>query len=280
MPEVEGGYGTIVADPPWSFSDKGSRVAPDWKDSTIYSTMAPGEIFALPVDLLAAEKSHLYLWTTDSHLPLAMNCMAEWGFTYKKVLVWVKRRADTTRITGEEEVLRGPLQIGMGHWYRSAKELCLFGVRMGCPGLAKNIVDVLEYPRGQHSRKPDTLLEWAEKMSPGPRIELFARRSREGWEAWGDQFPGHDAFVRTLAKSTERRKQRRAVMTRKLENRVAKVLREMPNMVEGLSRWPGRCCLCQSTIAAGDLVRYLPDDSLKICGGCAMEADLDLSAAT
>lgn len=277
FPSVGGGYGTIVADPPWSFDDKGSRVAPDWKDHKIYDTMDAEEIFDLPVDLIAAENAHLYLWTTDVHLPLALNCVERWGFTYKKVLVWVKRRAPTAPVLcvcGEPEVLRGPQQIGMGHWFRSAKELCLFAVKGKAPGAIHNLTDVFEYPRTQHSRKPDTLLEWAEKMSPGPRIELFARRARAGWEAWGDQFPGHDDFLIALAKANEFRRKGKETEAKKAR-RQAKVLKRLPEMVEGASRWAARCAVCQRTIASGDLMRYLPDDSVKICAICARDVEME-----
>lgn len=277
FPIEAAGYGTIVADPPWSFDDKGHRGAPDWKDAPIYQTMPPNEILHLPVDLLAAEKAHLYCWTTDTHLRLALNCMEAWGFDFKKILVWVKRSCMTTPIRaedGEETVLRGPLAFGMGHYYRTAKEICLFGTRGKQPGLVHNLPDVIEQPRLQHSRKPDQLLEWAEKMSPGPRIELFARRSREGWQAWGDQFPGHDVYLRAIAAANKHRMSIRAGRGAALARRAAKIEAEFPNMIEGISRWAGRCPWCQETIAAGDLIRYLPDDSLKICALCALEIEI------
>jgi N6-adenosine-specific RNA methylase IME4 len=173
------GFGTIIADPPWSFSDKGSRIAPDWKGRPRYAVMRPEDILALPVEAtLAASSGHLYLWTTDSHLELALQVVRAWGYTYKKAIVWVKRRPG------------GPLQIGMGHYYRSAKELCLFATRGGAKARIHNIPDVFEAPRGEHSVKPDVIHEWAERLSPGPRIELFARRHRLGWQAWGDQLTG------------------------------------------------------------------------------------------
>mgnify|MGYP002346471221 CR=1 FL=1 len=267
-PVVDGGFGCIIADPPWSFDDKGSRAAPDWKEHTLYQTMDARSIVDMPVELLAADNAHLYIWTTDVHLPLALAVMEAWGFNYKKTLAWVKRQAATSVIQGEEQVLRGPLHIGMGHYYRTAKELVLFGTRGRAPALVHNLPDVFEGPRTQHSRKPDTLHEWAEKLSPGPRLELFARRSREGWEAWGDQFPGHSEYVRHMQDLNKHRKQARAVMTRKEINRRNRIAWD--SLVMGVAKFPGRCHCCRDLIRQGENVHYDPAGSGRVCGGCMM----------
>lgn len=274
FPLVEGGFGTILADPPWSFSDKGSRIAPDWKESPLYSTMGAKEILDLPVDLLAAPAAHLYIWTTDVHLPLALNCMTAWGFVFKKVLVWVKRRAVTLPIRAEEDptefsVMRGPLQIGMGHYYRSVKEICLFGTRGRAPAQVHNLPDVFEAPRTQHSRKPETLHEWAELLSPGPRLELFARRSREGWEAWGDQFPGHDAHTRLMGRIHQFRREARAV-TKATRARKRALIR-WEKLEECMSHWGGTCAQCRAVICPGDPVHYMIDEPVNVCHDCYVE---------
>jgi len=279
IPLVAGGYGTVLADPPWSFSDKGSRAAPDWKQAPIYSTMRAEDILSLPVDVIAAPRAHLYVWTTDAHLPLALNCMREWGFAFKKILVWVKRNLATTPIrcdapaaegelVGEDEftTVRGPLQIGMGHYYRSAKEIVLFGVRGGGTLAVKNLPDVFEAPRTRHSRKPDKLHEWAEIASPGPRIELFARRSREGWEAWGDQFPGHDAYLRALEKERARQASLRAGGAKRRAAKRERV--DWEALVQGVSQWPARCAECERMVTQGESVWYIPDASVSVCWGC------------
>lgn len=272
----EGKFGTVILDPPWSFSDKGSRVAPDWKESNLYNTMSAREILDLPVDLLAADQAHCYVWTTDVHLPLALNCLQHWGFVYKKTLVWVKRRSAVAPISctdadlaGEFEVSNGPLQIGMGHYYRSAKELCLFGTRGKCPAAVHNLPDVFEAQRTKHSVKPDRIHEWAEKLSPGPRVELFARRSKPGWEAWGDQFPGHDAYLRSVQEINRYRVEERALTKAKHAKRRAKIRWE--NLEEGTSRWGGRCAECREIVAAGDPVHYLIDEPVSVCRKCVEE---------
>ena len=273
FPVQSAGYGTILADPPWSFQDKGSRAAPDWKESNLYSTMDAREILDLPVDLLAAPNAHLYVWTTDVHLPLALNCMASWGFVYKKTLVWIKRRSAVAPLRCEDsddfQVFNGPLQIGMGHYYRSVKELCLFGVRGKCPAAVHNLPDSFEASRTQHSVKPDRIHEWAEKLSPGPRLELFARRSREGWEAWGDQFPGHDPFLRETARLNRHRKEARAVMTAKHARKRAGIKWE--ELETCTSKWGFRCADCRGAVSPGEPSFYQIDAPVNVCVACYTE---------
>lgn len=221
LPFRLGGFGALVVDPPWHFDDQAGRMRLG------YSTMTDAEILALPVDTLAppGRDSHLYLWTTDAHLELALACMRRWGYGFRRTIVWVK----TTQAPEEQRALAaelaemltadladgfaerhvrkaaktlrwlaktvGQLRIVGGHYVRGAHELCLFGTR-GLTGLERDVPSVFFAPhpkdeRGRiiHSAKPDRLYEIAERISPGPRIELFARRRRAGWEAWGNQAP-------------------------------------------------------------------------------------------
>lgn len=190
-----GGFGCIVADPPWHYEDQAGRMRLG------YPTMADDEIVALPVATLAADRAHLYLWTTDAHLEVALRCIPAWGFTFKRTIVWVKTRAkqrilaalDAIELDEKDratQLVHGALklQIGGGHYVRGAHELCLFATR-DLTGLVRDVPSVIFAPRTKHSEKPDDLLEMAERLSPGPRIELFARRRRAGWEAWGNQAP-------------------------------------------------------------------------------------------
>lgn len=210
LPFRLGGYGTIVADPPWHYDDQAGRMRLD------YLTMTDAQIVALPVDTLApaSRDGHLYLWTTDAHLPVALDAMERWGYAFKRSIVWVKTTQPTEemrRIAREaaaiddvREMRRaltwlakvvGQLRIVGGHYVRGAHELCLFGTR-GLTGLVRDVPSVILAPhpkdgRGRiiHSAKPDELHAIAERLSPGPRIELFARRARAGWTAWGNQAP-------------------------------------------------------------------------------------------
>src|SRR5437588_5057907 len=111
-------YGTILADPPWQFTNRTGKMAPEHKRLMRYPTMKLKEIAALPVQQLSAEKSHLYLWVPNALLREGLTVMAAWGFTYKSNLVWYKIRKDG-----------GPDGRGVGFYFRNVTELLLFGVR-------------------------------------------------------------------------------------------------------------------------------------------------------
>ncbi len=187
LPRVRGGWRCIVADNPWSFRDKGSRIAPDAMTlrvrrgrgrSRIYRTMPLTWIANLPVREIAAGSAHLYLWCPSALLAEGLVVMAAWGFTLKTTLVWDK----TTK--------HGKPAFGAGHYFRGAHELVLFGVRGRCPALNRSQRTRFEAPVGdEHSEKPARLLEMAELVSPGPRLELFARTARSNWTGWGDEYP-------------------------------------------------------------------------------------------
>jgi hypothetical protein len=48
-----------------------------------------------------------------------------------------------------------------------------------------------QWPRGAHSAKPEAFLDMVEQVSPGPYLEMFARRNRLGWDTWGNEALGH-----------------------------------------------------------------------------------------
>lgn len=192
LPKVKGGFGCIVADPPWPFSNQATRAS----TGKHYSNLAIWKIFNLPVEASAAALAHLYLWTTQTHLPLAVEAMGRWGFVFKTSLTWVKTKSIETVVSKSGAVdhcvrsSQMKVQIGLGNWYRHAHEICLFGVRGQAKANSKRLPDVIFAPRGTHSSKPEVLQDLAELMSPGPRLELFARRPRKGWNCWGDEVDG------------------------------------------------------------------------------------------
>jgi N6-adenosine-specific RNA methylase IME4 len=164
-----GQYSTILLDPPWRYKDKKTRGAAE----NHYPTMSDREIIRMDIESLATDNAHIYCWVTDSHLPVALKALDMWGFEYKNNMVWVK-------------VKNGSLQIGMGHYSRKCKEMVLFGTRGRCPALAHDVPDVFWAPREEHSAKPEVLQDMIERMSPGPYLEMFARRNRPGWFCWGN----------------------------------------------------------------------------------------------
>ena len=173
-----GGFGTILADPPWRFTNRSGKVAPEHKRLSRYNTMSMKEIGELPVGDMALSKSHLYLWVPNALVQEGLEVMKQWGFTYKTNLVWYKVRKDN-----------GPDRRGVGFYFRNVTEMVLFGVRGHIRTLppGRSMPNILVSQKREHSRKPDELYEVIEKCSPGPFLELFARHNREGWSQWGDE---------------------------------------------------------------------------------------------
>jgi len=178
LPTVEGGFQTVLADPPWRFANRTGKVAPEHKRLDRYGTMDLDEIKALPVGDATAKNAHLYLWVPNALLPEGIEVMKAWGFRYVSNIVWAKRRKDG-----------GPDGRGVGFYFRNVTEPILFGVRGSMRTLApaRSTVNMIESRKREHSRKPDEQYDLIESCSPGPYLELFARYAREGWNAWGNE---------------------------------------------------------------------------------------------
>lgn len=171
-------YGTILADPPWQFTNRTGKVAPEHRRLFRYRTMTLREIMELPIPHLVLHQSHCYLWVPNALIPEGLEVLRRWGFEYKTTLVWYKIRKDG-----------GPDGRGVGFYFRNVTEIVLFGVRgqlrTDTPG--RRQVNLFASRKREHSRKPDELYDIIEKCSPGPYLELFARHSRPGWDQWGDE---------------------------------------------------------------------------------------------
>lgn len=178
LPETNGGFQTVLADPPWRFTNRTGKVAPEHRRLDRYSTMTLADICALPVETVVAEDAHLYLWVPNALLPEGLQVMEAWGFRYVSNIVWAKRRKDG-----------GPDGRGVGFYFRNVTELLLFGVRgrMRTLAPARSQVNMIETRKREHSRKPDEQYDLIEACSPGPHLELFARHATPGWTAWGDE---------------------------------------------------------------------------------------------
>lgn len=176
LPSVAGGFSTIYADPPWRFTNRTGKVAPEHRRLDRYDTMTIDDICGLPIADTAADNAHLYLWVPNALLPEGLRVLESWGFRYVSNLVWAKRRKDG-----------GPDGRGVGFYFRNVTELVLFGVRGSLRTLApgRRQVNMVETRKREHSRKPDEMYELIEACSPGPYLELFARYPRNGWYGWG-----------------------------------------------------------------------------------------------
>lgn len=178
LPQIVGGFSTVLADPPWRFANRTGKVAPEHRRLDRYSTMPLESIMALNVQEVLAPNAHLYLWVPNALLPDGLKVMEAWGFRYVSNVVWAKRRKDG-----------GPDGRGVGFYFRNVTELLLFGVKGSMRTLApgRSQVNMIETRKREHSRKPDEQYRLIENCSPGSYLELFARHTRPGWTVWGDE---------------------------------------------------------------------------------------------
>lgn len=178
LPLVVGGFQTVLADPPWRFSNRTGKVAPEHRRLDRYSTMSLDAIKALSVGDVTAKNAHLYLWVPNALLPEALDVMSAWGFRYVSNIIWAKRRKDG-----------GPDGRGVGFYFRNVTEILLFGVKGSMRTLppGRSQVNMIETRKREHSRKPDEQYELIESCSPGPYLELFARHPHPKWSVWGDE---------------------------------------------------------------------------------------------
>lgn len=193
-------YRTIVADPPWDHSDGtgyvvtvGDKTTRRQRTDGGYITVPPygcmtlDAIKALPVAEIAEPDAHLYLWTTNRYLREVWNVAEAWGFSGVCIITWCKSWMGA---------------LGGGAW-QSNVEFCLFARRGNLSTTGKARGRWYDWPRkfgpavglgerrGQvHSAKPEAFLDLVESVSPGPYVELFARRDRLGWDTWGNESLG------------------------------------------------------------------------------------------
>lgn len=170
-----GGYRAILADPPWTwkaYSPRGLRKSPQRH----YETMTLADIKALPVADLAAPDCALTMWCTAPMLPVAVDVMAAWGFTFKSAGAWAKRSS-----TGAKWA------FGTGYCYRSAAEFWLLGTRGHPKAQSRSVRNLIVAPVREHSRKPDQMRRDVEALWQGPYVELFAREAAPGWDAYGNE---------------------------------------------------------------------------------------------
>jgi N6-adenosine-specific RNA methylase IME4 len=141
------------------------------------------EIAKLPVQNLAETDSHLYLWTTQRYLRDSFDIVVSWGFAVSATLTWCK----------------APMGF-MGGAFRSSTEFCHFAKRGSLAHKEQAPKRWFTWPRngwtqadpaGTHSRKPEAFFDLVESVSPGPYLELFARRQRLGWDTWGNEALQH-----------------------------------------------------------------------------------------
>lgn len=182
-------YHTILADPPWPYHSPKAVVGNGGRGSANvehiiqvdverhYHTMSIQQMEELPIKDMCEDNAHLYLWTTNSFMVEAHDIARSWGFMPKTILTWVK--------TKNSEIVEPSMKTG--YWYRSATEHIVFCVKGKLRLSGKATPTAFLLPRLPHSVKPDFFYDLIESQSPGPYLELFARRVRDGWSSWGDE---------------------------------------------------------------------------------------------
>lgn len=185
---MSGLYRTIVADPPWdqkagpefSVTSKSGRnyTRTSRKSRSLdYPTLRTAEIEALPVADVAGRDSHLYLWVTNRYIEDGYGIVRAWGFRPVTLLTWAK----------------APRGIGLGGTFCQTTEHIIFARRGTLKSLGRVDSTWWSWTRqdAAHSRKPDAFLDLVERVSPGPYLEMFARRQRLGWDTWGNEALPH-----------------------------------------------------------------------------------------
>lgn len=120
-----------------------------------YSLMTTKEICNLPVQAIAEDNCHLYLWSTNNFLLDAFKVIQSWGFTYITCITWMKDRQ------------------GLGQYFRGITEQCLFARKGILPykivdGKRQQGVTGFYAPKQEHSKKPDIMRSMIEKVSYTP----------------------------------------------------------------------------------------------------------------
>ena len=143
-----------------------------------YGALSLDEIYELPVGCLAEADANLFLWTTNRYLPHSFSVAEHWGFSYRQLIVWSKPAGSRP--------LTPP-----GALFPNCAEYLLVCRRGHASFSNPWQTNVVEAARATHSAKPELFLDLIESSSPGPYLELFARRNRLGWDTWGHEALNH-----------------------------------------------------------------------------------------
>lgn len=167
-------YKAVLVDPPWDAREiyRDSR-AEKISIGESYPVMKLDDIAALPVPALSDDGCHLWLWTTNSTLPHAIWLLQTWGFQYMNIITWLK-----------------PSACGL-RWINVTQHM-LMGYKGGCYMKEKQFSTIIMAKPLRHSEKPAQSYELIERVSSGPYLEIFARKTRPGWDVWGNEVQGVD----------------------------------------------------------------------------------------
>lgn len=178
-------FETAIIDPPWPYerASKNAKltgyVSQDGNEQ--YPTLSIEELGKLPIGDIVG--GYIFVWTVSPFLQEGLDLIKNWGFNYVTSMAWFKN-------TG----------LGVGYWFRGSHELVLVAKRQGYKSVRTGEQSIFQTPRTRHSAKPDHLHLTVEKHFPGPYLEIFGRRSRDGWSVMGNQAPGDGTDIRDSLK--------------------------------------------------------------------------------
>ena len=160
-------YRTIIIDPPWEIEKIERKVRPKQKEMD-YKTMSLEEIIKFPLqNFISDDGCHVYLWATQKHLQDAFKILRVWGVKYQCLLTWVKNVGFT------------PFS------FMYSTEFVLFGMVGNLSLIRKGVRTDFKAKVREHSRKPDEFYDIVKRVSPEPRIDIFSREKREGFDSYG-----------------------------------------------------------------------------------------------
>lgn len=184
-------YKCLVIDPPWNQGKTGKRaVRPNQNTVLDYSTMNKEELLALPILEWAAEDCFLWLWTTNSKdkktkepfLQTSFDLIKAWGFNFYTMVTWNKKT--------------GPCPFGP---YQITTEYVLFAykgkAKFKPQSLGKLQTLFTDSPTA-HSVKPSSFYAEICKYFEGPRLDVFARQIRPGFDGWGNEYGKYDENIK------------------------------------------------------------------------------------
>jgi len=174
-------YDVILADPPWDFEVWNRDTGSGRSASLHYPTMKLDDICALPISEIAADNCALFIWAIWPRIFDAQAVIKSWGFEYRTLgFEWVKLNKSGLGF-----------YFGMGYYTRANPEPCLLAIKGRMPVATRSERNLLISPVREHSQKPDEAYGKVERLYPGKKyVELFARRRRDGWDAFGNQVQG------------------------------------------------------------------------------------------
>ena len=208
--EVREGYNVIAMDPPWMERGGGKSVRGAQRHYPLLPTKEMPRAIIGSGKFHPAKSCHMYMWVTNNFLEDGLWLMKALGFTYITNVTWVKvvgeKTANKKLMKAIEEngspsdIAASMVATGIGQYFRGAHELLLVGehdphdiILFGRQGSGpevrtevKNLPGVLFAPKREHSRKPDLAYELFEARSKGPKLEMFARHTRPGWDSFGN----------------------------------------------------------------------------------------------